>query len=215
MIRLVIFDLDGTLVNAYPAVVASVNFTLKKLGFPPKTAHQIKRAVGWGDRHLMVDFVGEDLADKAMTLYRPHHFKALKTGVSFLAGALDLLKWCKMHGIKLAIASNRPTKFSNEILKGLKVSQFFDQVLCADKAKRPKPYPDMLLQICRELKVKKQDVLFVGDMTIDLNCGARAGIKTVGVPTGSNTKKELNELKPYKIINKVNQLKKLLGKGSI
>jgi phosphoglycolate phosphatase-like HAD superfamily hydrolase len=90
----------------------------------------------------------------------------------------------------------------------LKVDKLFDYVLCADKARRPKPYPDMLWEIGRKLKVKKQETLFVGDMIIDLNCGAKAGIKTVAVTTGSNTKKELNELKPYKIINNVGQLKK-------
>jgi phosphoglycolate phosphatase-like HAD superfamily hydrolase len=52
-------------------------------------------------------------------------------------------------------------------------------------------------------------------MTIDINCGARAGIKTVAVPTGSNKKKELLELHPYKIIDSINQLKTLISKGSI
>ena len=210
MIRLAIFDLDGTLVNAYPAVVASVNFTLAKLGFPKKTPHSIKRAVGWGDSQLMVQFVGEELADRALKLYRPHHLKALKTGVSFLPGAEVLLTWAKAQGLLLAIASNRPKIFTQAILKGLKTYKIFDQVLCADKAKKPKPSPDILLEICRDLKVKKQETLFVGDMTIDLNCGASAGIKTVGVATGSNTKKELKEWKPYRIIDKIIQLKKLV-----
>ena len=210
MTRLVIFDLDGTLVNAYPAVVSSVNFTLKKCGFPPKTAYQIKRAVGWGDRQLMAQFVGEDLADQAIQWYRPHHLKALKTGVRFLPGVSVLLKDLKRKGVLLAIASNRPLLFTEVILKGLKIDHLFDYVLCADKAKKPKPYPDMLWQIGRRLKIPKEESLFVGDMTIDLNCGANAGIKTVAVTTGSNTKKELNDLKPYKIINNINQIKKFI-----
>ena len=211
MTRLIIFDLDGTLVNAYSAVTQSVNFTLVKLGFPKKSAYQIKRAVGWGDRQLMVQFVGEQEANRALKIYRPHHLKALQTSVRFLPGARGILKWCKAQGLMIAIASNRPTMFTKIILKGLEVDKLFDRVLCADKAKNPKPHPDILLQICRELKIKKQEAFFVGDMTIDLNCGARAGMRTVGVATGSNTKKELKELGPYKIIDSINQLKTIIG----
>jgi len=211
MIRCLIFDLDGTLVNAYPAVVSSVNYTLESLGFPKKTAYQIKRAVGWGDRQLMAQFVGEKLADQAIKLYRPHHQQALAKGVRFLPGALDLLKWAHAQGLKVAIATNRPEMFTLVILQGLNATDHFDQICCADKAKEPKPHPAMLLEICRRLKVKKHEVLFVGDMTIDLNCGANAGIRTVGIPTGSNKKKELKELKPYKIIDKLNQLKQVIA----
>ena len=213
MRSLVIFDLDGTLVNAYPAVAQSVNFTIEKLGFLPKSAYQIKRAVGWGDRHLMAQFVGEDLADKALKVYRVHHLKALESGVRFLPGAEGLIQWCKRRRILLAIASNRPRMFTRIILQGLGVEKDFDAVCCADQVQRPKPYPDMLLDICRRLKIKREQTIFVGDMTIDVACGARAKIKTVAVATGSNTKKELNQLKPYKIINRISQLKKIIAKG--
>ena len=86
MIRLIIFDLDGTLVNAYPAVSQSVNATLGHLGFKNRTHADIKRSVGWGDRHLLAGYVGEDLADRAICFYRPHHAKALvqQGGVRFL-----------------------------------------------------------------------------------------------------------------------------------
>ena len=215
MRRLVIFDLDGTLVNAYLAVTQSVNFTLKTLGFSLESANQIKRAVGWGDRHLMAHFVGEALADKALKIYRPHHLKTLESGVRFLPGAKELIHWCKRRRILLAIASNRPSMFTRIILQGLGVEKDFSVVLCADKAKRPKPYPDMLLNICRRLKIKKEQALFVGDMTIDVACGARAKIKTVAVTTGSNTKKELKKSKPYKIINHISQLKILIERSLV
>ena len=58
MIKLVIFDLDGTLVNAYPAVAKSVNYTLKVLGLAPRSPAEIKRSVGEGDRRLVMKFVG-------------------------------------------------------------------------------------------------------------------------------------------------------------
>ncbi len=205
MIKLVIFDLDGTLVNAYPAVSRSVNYTLRTLGLAPRSPAEIKRSVGGGDRRLMAHFTGDFLAAKALEIYRPHHVRALKSrgGVKFLPGALPLLKRLKARGYKLAIASNRPTRFTRIILKGLGVLPLFKVVLCADRAPRPKPYPDILQAILRRLKVRPQEALYVGDMTIDVTCGRRAGIRTVAVTTGSSSKKELKDLKPWKIIDKM------------
>src|SRR5580704_4349660 len=97
MIKLVIFDLDGTLVNAYPAVSRSVNHTLSSLGFAPRSHAEIKRSVGGGDRKLMGHFVGEKLAPRALAIYRPHHVQALKVkgAVKLLPGALGVLKFLK------------------------------------------------------------------------------------------------------------------------
>jgi len=212
MIKLVIFDLDGTLVNAYPAVARSVNYTLGSLGFAPRSHAEIKRSVGSGDRKLMVHFVGEKLADRAIAIYRPHHTKALevKGAVRLLPGVWAILKFLKGEGYKLAIASNRPTKFTRIILKVLGVLPFFDVVLCADKVDRPKPYPDILWAIARRLSLDKSGVFYVGDMTIDVNCAHRAGVRVVAVATGSSSKKELKDLKPWRIISKMSQLKKII-----
>ena len=212
MIKLVIFDLDGTLVNAYPAVNRSVNYTLDSLGFACPSDAQIKRSVGWGDRELMAHFVGEKLADKAIAIYRPHHIKALgiKGAVKLLPGVWGILRFLKGKGYKLAVASNRPTKFTRIILKVLGVLRFFDVVLCADKADRPKPYPDILWAIAKRLSFENEEVLYVGDMTIDVNCAHRAGVRMVAVSTGSSSKKELKELKPWRIIGKIVLLKSLI-----
>lgn len=212
MIKLVIFDLDGTLVNAYPAVSQSVNHTLKSLGFPPRSHVEIKRSVGGGDRKLMAHFVGETLADRAIAIYRPHHTKALqaKGAVKLLPGAGGILKFLKGKGYKLAIASNRPTKFTRLILKRLDVLKFFDMVLCADKVKRPKPYPDILKAVIKKLGCKTREVLYVGDMTFDINCGHAAGVEVVAVSTGSNSMKELKDLKPWRIIDKMDGLKSII-----
>jgi len=212
MFKLIIFDLDGTLVNAYPAVSQSVNYTLNSLGFARRSYADIKRSVGSGDRKLLIHFVGTRLADQALAIYRPHHTKALEAqrAVKLLPGAWGVLKFSKGKGYNLAIASNRPTKFTRIILKVLGVWQFFDVVLCADKAGRPKPYPDILWAIAKRLSLDISEVLYVGDMTIDVNCAHRAGVRMVAVATGSSSKKELKDLKPWRIIDKINQLKKII-----
>lgn len=212
MIRACIFDLDGTLVNAYPAVSRSVNHTLRTMGFKPRSHDQIKRAVGWGDRHLLAQFVGEELADKALKLYRPHHAGALvaKGGVRFLEGAQGLLRSLHADGYKLAIASNRPTKFTLIILKKLKIRGVFDVVLCADRVARPKPAPDIVAAVLRRLRLQRQEALYVGDMTIDVKTGHNARVLTAAVTTGSSTRAELKALRPHRIIAQISQVKTVL-----
>ncbi len=215
MIKLVIFDLDGTLVNAYPAVSRSVNHTLKSLGLPRRSHAEIKRSVGGGDRKLMAHFAGEAMADQAIAIYRPHHIRMLKRQgmVKLLPGAGGILKFLKKQGCLLAIASNRPTQFTHLILRKLGVWKFFDEVLCADKAKRPKPYPDILETIAKRLKIDKDDILYVGDMGIDVCCGREAGMRVVAVSTGSSSKKELKDLKPWAIIGRISQLREIIHRG--
>jgi phosphoglycolate phosphatase-like HAD superfamily hydrolase len=93
----------------------------------------------------------------------------------------------------------------------LDVLRFFNVVLCADKADRPKPYPDMLWALARRLKLDKTEVLYVGDMDIDVDCGHRAGIRVVAVRTGSSSMQELNALKPWAIIAKMGKLKEIIN----
>lgn len=209
-LKAVIFDLDGTLVNAYKAVEQSMNYALKRAGFPTVSAMTIKRSVGWGDKQLLEKFVGCEHAPKVLDIYRKHHKQSLKTGVKFLPGAKKLLDDLSQEGYILAIASNRPTRFSKIILDVLKIDAHFDYVLCADKTERPKPYPDMLQMILKKYKLTTDEALFVGDMTIDVQTGNSAGVRTAAVLTGSSTSQEISALKPYAMIPRLTHLKKII-----
>ena len=210
-IQLIIFDLDGTLVNAYRAVAASINFTLKKLNCPLQNDETIKRSVGWGDRNLLSRFVGADQIEPALTIYRRHHAQALLNGTTFLPGAKKILQDFKKEGYQLAVASNRPTRFTQIIIRHLKMNRLFNKILCADKLKAGKPDPSILFTIIKQLKQKKSETLYVGDMTIDVETGNRAGIPTVAVLTGSSTQAEIEKLCPYRVISNISELKKVLS----
>lgn len=209
-IKIVVFDLDGTLINAYPAVYASVNATVKKFGYPTVKHQTIKQTVGWGDRHLVGTFVADKDLDVAMRFYRKHHALALRQDTKLLPGALKILKFLKAKGYKIAVASNRPNKFSLIAIKFLRIQRYFDMVLCADKVKKPKPAPDILNTILKRFSLKKSEAIFVGDMGIDIRTGKSARVKTIAVATGSNTASELQALKPYAVIKNVWDVKKFL-----
>lgn len=205
-IDLVIFDLDGTLVDAYGAIAGSFNFAMRRLGLPKQSKRIIRRAVGWGDRNLLKPFVGEKNTDKALALYRRHHAVALRRKTKFRPGAERLLACLKKSGYKLALASNRPTRFSNIILNHLKIRKYFDYVLCGDKLKKPKPNADILLKILKRLSIKKGRAIYVGDMTVDILTGKRAGVKTIAILGGSSSKKEISALKSYRVIKNISQV---------
>ena len=200
-LKLVIFDLDGTLVDAYKAVAGSLNYTLRELDLAPVDDDTIKRTVGWGDRHLVGTFVPRKDVDKAVSIFRRHHSRALKEGTSFLPGARLLIVDLKAKGFLLAVASNRPARFTQIILKHLGARDLFDHVLCGDKVASPKPAPDILEAILKKFSLSPGQALYVGDMAIDVEAGKRAGIRTVAVTTGSNTRKEVARLRPYKTVD--------------
>ena len=208
--KLIIFDLDGTLVDAYRAITSSFNFTMRQLGYPKSDALTIRRAVGWGDENLLKPFIKVRDLKKATAIYRAHHKKSLLGQSKVFPGVKNLLKYFRRQGIKLAIATNRPTKFTHILLKKLDLYKYFDYILCADKLKNIKPHPEILIKIIKKLKSKKSEALYVGDMSIDIKAGNRAKIDTIAVLTGSHTKEELRKEKPMSIFANVLKLKRLI-----
>lgn len=209
-IELIIFDLDGTLVDAYRAIIKSFNYTLQKLGYSKKDDLTIRRAVGWGDENLLRPFLDSRELNKALSIYRKHH-KTTLVKYSRLFPKVDIvLNHLRNRGYKLAIASNRPTRFSWILIRHLKIEKYFDYVLCADRLKHIKPHPEILNRIRQRFSLRPVQTLYVGDMTIDIQAGRRAKIKTISIDTGSNTIQELKRQRPYRIINRITDLLKIL-----
>lgn len=205
-IKLVIFDLDGTLIDAYAAICSSFNYVMRKLGLKPKSSRLIRSAVGWGDASLLRPYVPEHDLGRSLSLYRNHHKLSLLRQSRLYPYAKLFLRQLKAQGCKLAVASNRPSRFSLILLKHLRIINFFDYVLCADKLKRGKPNPEILNRIIRRFALKKSQVLYVGDMVIDAQAGRRAKVKTIIVTSGSSSTAEIKKEQPFKIVSGVRQL---------
>ncbi len=209
-IRLIIFDLDGTLVDAYPAIISSFNYTMRKLNYPVQGDLTIRRAVGRGDENLLKPFIkGKDLPC-ALSIYRRHHKSALLKESRLFPKADRVLAYLKNKGYMLAVASNRPSRFSWILIRHLKLRRYFDYVLCADKLKHIKPHPEIINKIMQRFGLKPTESIYVGDMTIDAQAGRRAKVKTIIVTTGSSTKSEIKRERPYRIIGRITQLLRML-----
>jgi HAD superfamily hydrolase (TIGR01549 family) len=209
-IKLIIFDLDGTLVDAYRAITKSLNFTMRKLHKPEQSDTVIRRAVGWGDENLLKPFVKPKDFKEALFIYRKHHKQALSKYSSLLPNAKETLVYLRRLNYKLAVASNRPTEFSKIIIRRLKLNKYLDFLLCADKLRHAKPHPEIINKIMQRFRVSPAEALYVGDMVIDAQAARRAKVKAVLVTTGSSTKNELQKEKPYKIIRNLCELRKLV-----
>lgn len=209
-IKLVIFDLDGTLVDAYSAIEKSVNYVMKKMGYPLRDYLTIRRAVGGGDKNLLEQFVNIKDLKKALFLYRRHQKIALLKYSTLMPNARLVLRYLKGKNYKLAVASNRPTKFSQILIQHLNIAQYFDYSLCADKLKFGKPHPEILLKIMQRLRVKRTQSLYVGDMAMDAQAGKRSGVKTIIVTTGSSTISEIKKASPQRVIHNLSALLKVL-----
>jgi len=211
--QLYIFDLDGTLVDAYTAIWKSLNFTLKKLGYPAVSFQNAKRNVGKGDKPFMAAFFKTQDVDKALKVYRKHHERSLRVYSKLRPYAKQLLSFLRKNNKKVAIASNRPTYFTNIIIRKLGLKRYVDYILCGDEIKRPKPDPKILNAIIKRFGVRKKAAVFTGDMNIDLETAKRAGVDAIFVKGGSSTLKDARKYKNIRITSSLREVAGIVAEG--
>jgi len=114
----------------------------------------------------------------------------------------------------MAIASNRPKRFSMIVMEHLGMTHFFERILCGDELERGKPYPDILFHLIREMKVSNEEFLYVGDMDVDVQTGKSAGVPMVAVLTGSCSREELLSNGARMILDSVSELPVFLAQDS-
>ena len=204
--KLFIFDLDGTLADVYTAIEHSLNFTRESFGYHSVSYSKIKRSVGRGDKMFIEAFFKPEDTARALRMFRRHHKESIVRYSRLMPFAKQVLKKLKEKGKYVSIASNRSTVFTNSILKVLDIKKYIDYVLCADKAGRIKPYPDILIDILVRFKVDSKDAVYVGDMAIDLEAARRAKIDGVFVKGGSGFVKEAKAYKNAKIISSLKEM---------
>ena len=207
--KLFIFDLDGTLINAYPAIAESLNYTLRQLNYPEMDPETIIRFVGTGDDGLIKTFFPDEEVSQARQIYHEHHKKNLIGKVSLLPGARALLQSLKTKGKILAVASNRDKETAILLVKILGLKDYFDRVLTREEVIEPKPAPDILMTLLDHFRVSREEAVYIGDMDIDAKAGAAAGVTTVIVTTGSSTRKEIEAVKPDIILSSLKDYSEL------
>jgi 2-phosphoglycolate phosphatase len=202
----VIFDFDGTLADSYDAIAASVNHVRGRHGMPPMTVDEVKRFVGRGPDYLLTHTVpGGDLAAD-LACYRGHHPSVLIEGTRLLPGAAEVIHTLHHGGKRLGLCSNKPRLFSQKLLDHFGIADCFSVVLGVEDVARPKPAPDMLLAAVRRLGLPTNQLLYVGDMTVDIETARAAGVAVWAVPTGSDERSTLIAARPDRLLNSLQEL---------
>ena len=208
-----IFDLDGTLIDSRADIVGSVNHALEKLGLRELPSHVISSYVGDGVRNLLTDclshFSRPDLLESGTTLFRQHYGVHLLDHTRLYPGVSDVLRW--LHPKLKAVVTNKPEGFTIQILQGLGIRSYFDQVLGGDSLPVKKPSPEPIFKVLQSWNFAPSDVLVLGDSANDMQAGKKARTLTCAVTYGFRSRTELESSRPDWIIDSITQLKDLVG----
>ena len=198
--KLFIFDLDGTIVDAYQAISESLNYCRSKFGYEPVDFEIIKSNIGHGDMGFIREFFPDNEVDEALALYRKHHKSCLKNYVCLKPYAKMMLYNLKRRGKMLAIASNRPAVYTDIVVKILGIKKYFDFILCADEINSLKPSPKILFKVLEKLRIQVSDAIFIGDMDVDMETASRAKMDALFVVGGSNSIQQVKKYQNKKIV---------------
>jgi len=214
-IDLIIFDLDGTLIDSLGDLADSMNATLASMGFPTHPQEPYRRFVGDGmvtfaRRALPADAVEEVTVDEAVRRMRQEYARRWTDTTRPYPGVSELLAGLEKRGLKTVVLSNKPDSATRELVKALLGGHRFQRVLGARPEVPLKPDPTAALEICRALGVLPPMTLFLGDTDIDVETGRRAGMVTVGVTWGFRDADELRDAGAHHIIDHPLDLLELL-----
>jgi phosphoglycolate phosphatase len=194
MFELVIFDLDGTLLNTIDDICESLNLALSESGLPSVTIAECKYMVGSGVKVLIEKAVRgqNDKYDQVLNAYLYHYELLQKNKTRPYDGIIEVLKAIKAKDIKIAVLSNKPHEDTLRVVDHYFKGEIFDLVLGKKENNRPKPSTDGCVEILNTLKISGK-VLYVGDTIIDMKTAKDAGFTSVAVTWGFRLKDELQD----------------------
>ena len=212
MFDLVMFDLDGTLVETAPEIADAVNDLLREIGLPTVGDDLVKDWIGHGTRELMTHAYAHaaqidiqtvrraGTMDKLMPRFAPYYERRCGTRSRLYPDVLEALRSLREHQVRLAVVTNKEGRYTMPILMAQNIRHFFDLVVSGDtlSAKKPDPLP---VQHCLDtFHVEPERALFVGDSQIDVQAARAAGVRVWAVPYGYNMGQAVADSHPDRLI---------------
>jgi phosphoglycolate phosphatase len=194
MVKLCVFDLDGTLVNTLSDLAASVNYALAECGFPQLSEEQVSAIVGHSTGYMSEHAVPPDkieLAPRMLEIYQRHYEKHSLERSKPYDGMIDAVKRIKAAGVKLAVVSNKPHADAIRVVDALYPKDMFSLVLGRTNKFAVKPEPDSLNFTMNFFGVTPKESVYVGDSDVDVEFARNAGMRCVSVTWGFRTVAEL------------------------
>lgn len=213
----IVFDLDGTLVDTAPDLVAATNHALADIGLDPVPADVLRSAIALGARFMILDglsYSGRQLpdaeVDRLLKLFLDYYLANIATESRPYPGVLAAIDALRAQGAKLAVCTNKRSHLSEALISALDLSSKFDAVVGRDSVKKSKPHPDHLTEAIAKAGGNPDRAIMVGDTTVDVATARAAGIPVIGVTFGySNT--PMLQLDPDVVISHFDELLPAIG----
>ncbi len=191
MLKLLIFDLDGTLADTGRDITNALNYALKPFGSKEYSVAETKAMVGSGISKLLRSLIpGESKSDRipdekekeVLDRFLDYYSKHLLDTTIAYPGVKETL--ASFTSYRRAVLSNKREHYSREILQGLELAQYFDSIRGSDSVREKKPSPVPVLDLLKEFNVTNNEAALIGDSNYDVEAGKAAGIKVIAVTYG-------------------------------
>lgn len=213
---IVIFDLDGTLLNTIGDLAASVDYVMRSRNLPEHTDAEYRQMVGGGIKRLVERALPEHLSkdeayvDECVTQFRRYYVDNIDCHTVPYDGMHELLRDLQRQGVKLAVASNKFQHGTDRL-----VSKFFSDIdFVAIEGNREgaplKPDPQIVTGILERTAIAKERAVMIGDSGIDIRTASAAGVDSVGVAWGFRFAEELYEAGAERVVSTVDELRAYL-----
>lgn len=216
MKRLVIFDLDGTLLNTIADLAHSTNYALEKNGFPTHEVSEYNYFVGNGINKLFERALPEEAHDEAHILlirkdFLIHYDKHNMDLSRPYPGIPELLATLHERGLLLAVASNKYQAATRALVAHFFPEIPFTAVFGQREGVPTKPDPQIVYDILAQAGASKEETLYVGDSNVDMQTAINAGVTACGVSWGFRPRVELERFSPRYIADKAEEILGFLG----
>ena len=219
----ILFDLDGTLVDTAPDLMLAHNHVMKKFGYPTKSTEDIRNLVGkgagaligrsiWGQAkkefHSVDDLKIKNEMSKEFVNY---YGKNIIKESTLINGVKEFLKWCKDQSISMAVCTNKQEYLSNDLLKKIGISDYFEYVAGSDTFDYCKPDPRHLTSVVEILDGDIKKTIMIGDSETDANAAKAAEIPVILLENGY-TEKNTTEIYHNHLIKDFIGIEKIISK---
>jgi phosphoglycolate phosphatase len=215
---LVMFDLDGTLIETAPEICDAVNDTLQHFGLAPVAQDQVDRWIGHGTRELLVQALAQvrrltveevrrcdDLPLIAAEFDR-HYQRRCGTRSHLYPHVREVLRNLRAQGVYLAVVTNKEARYTRTVLAAHDLAPMFDRVVSGDTLPTKKPDPAGIHSCLAQFQVDAARALFVGDSSIDVASARNAGVPVWALPYGYNMGQPIEACGPDRVIPDFRQL---------
>ena len=215
--KVILFDLDGTLTDSAPGITACVQYALEKMGKPEENAEDLRCFVGPPLKDQFMSYAGftEEEATEAVRYYRERYTKSGMYENSLYPGVEELLAFLKDRGCVLAVASSKPEQFVRQILEHFHLTGYFREIVGAGMDEKRTTKAEVIEEALKRLDMtsSRQDVVMVGDRSYDIVGAHECGIQCIGVGYGYGSMEELIKAGVTYVADSVEELEILAENG--